>query len=148
MTEFLDVDREQSNAIFKLSPDTLKIKMLDAFPILEKTVFATDTIMDENIINRGVSGLVNILNKDVAKKIEKSYEAKNKFIKSFDSINPVIAFHNQINSLTGTDYYAYLHYRKHIQSIIDKKVGLILEETWNKVTVNKKKYVEYIEKFK
>ena len=148
MTEFLDVDREQSNAIFKLSPDTLKIKMLDAFPILEKTVFATDTIIDENIINRGVSGLVNILNKDVAKKIEKSYEAKNKFIKSFDSINPVIAFHNQINSLTGTDYYAYLHYRKHIQSIIDKKVGLILEETWNKVIVNKKKYVEYVEKFK
>ncbi len=82
------------------------------------------------------------------KKIKKSYEAKNKFIKSFDSINPVIAFHNQINSLTGTDYYAYLHYRKHIQSIIDKKVGLILEETWNKVTVNKKKYVEYVEKFK
>ena len=64
------------------------------------------------------------------------------------SINPITAFQNQLNTLTDTDYYSYLRYRKYIQTIIDKKIVLILEDTWNKVTVNKKKYIEYIEKFK
>ena len=148
MTDYLDVARDQSNDIFELSPDTLRMKLLDAFPRLEKTLFASDTIMDKSIINRSVSGLVNTLNKNVVISIEKSNEEKNEFIKSFDFLNPVIVFQNQINALTGTDYYAYLNYRKYIQSIIDKKINLILEDTWNKINVNKVKYNEYVENFK
>ena len=68
--------------------------------------------------------------------------------KRFNPINPITAFQNKLNDLTDTDYFSYLRYRKYIQAIIDKKIVLILEDTWNKVTVNKKMYIEYIEKFK
>ena len=148
MTDYLDVRRNQVDDIFELSSDTLRIKILDAFPSIEKTLFASDTSIDKSIINRSVSGLVNLLNKDIAIKTEKSNEEKNKFIISFNLINIVTAFQNQINTFTGSDYYAYLRYRKNIQSIIDKKIELILEDTWNKVTVSKTRYIEYVENFK
>ncbi len=148
MTDYLDVSREQRNEIFNLSSDSLEIKLLDEFPWLKNTLYAADTSMNSSIVNRSVSGLVNILNKNVALKIENSNEDKNKFIKKFNPLNPITAFQNQLNALTGTDYYAYLHYRDYIQSIIDKKIGLTLEDTWNKINVDKERYIEYVEKFK
>ena len=60
---------------------------------------------------------------------------------------PPISFQNHINSLSGTDYYAYLRFRNYIQSIIDIKIRLILEDTWNKVPVSKDRYIEYVNKF-
>ena len=104
--------------------------------------------MNNSILNRSVSGLVNVLNKNVALKIENSNEDKNEFINKLNPLNPVTAFQNQLNALTGTDYYAYLYYRNYIQSIIDNKIELILKDTWTKVEVNEKKYIEYVEKFK
>ena len=147
MTDYLDVSRDQSNEIFALPSDTLQMKLLDEFPTLENTLYASDTIMDKSIINRSVSGLVNILNKNIATAIEHSNEEKNKFIENFYIINPVIAFQNQINVLTKTDYHAYQRYRNYIQSIIDKKIELILDDTWNKVVVNKDRYINYVETF-
>ena len=147
MTDYLDVSRDQSNEIFALPSDTLQMKLLDEFPTLENTLYASDTIMDKSIIDRSVSGLVNTLNKNIATTIENSNEEKNKFIENFYIINPVIAFQNQINILTKTDYHAYQRYRNYIQSIIDKKIELILEDTWNKVVVNKDRYINYVEAF-
>ena len=94
---------------------------MDEFPWLKNTLYAADSTINSSIVNRSVSGLVNILNKNVASKIETSNEDKNKFIKKFNIINPVTAFQNHINALARTDYYAYQHFRNHIQSIIDKK---------------------------
>tara|TARA_B100000131_G_scaffold315086_1_gene352951 strand:+ start:130 stop:1446 length:1317 start_codon:yes stop_codon:yes gene_type:complete len=147
MTDYLDVSREHSNDIFESSADTLRMILLSSFPNLEHTQFSADTIMDKSIINRSVSGLVNVLNKNVAFKIESLNEDKNEFIKKFNPINPITAFQNQINSIAGTDYYAYHHYRRYIQSIIDEKIDLILKDTWNKKVVNKEKYIEYVTKF-
>ena len=147
MMDFLDVDREQTDAIFELSPDTMKLRMLEAYPFLEETMFATDTLMDENIINRGVFGLVNDLNVKVAKTIEELNEQKNVFIQSFNFLNPVVYFQNKINFLTATDYYAYASYRDHIQSIINKKIKIILKDTWNRVTVDKEIYKSYAKNF-
>ena len=84
---------------------------------------------------------------EVVKKIEKSNDDKNQFVKSYFILNPVVYFQNKINSFTKTDYYAYKSYRKHIQSIIDKKIDLILVETWNNVNVNKGKYNQYVKIF-
>tara|TARA_B100001250_G_scaffold259220_1_gene223210 strand:- start:381 stop:1697 length:1317 start_codon:yes stop_codon:yes gene_type:complete len=148
MTDYLDVSREQRGDIFDLSPDSLELKLFDEFPWLKNTLYAADTSMNNSILNRSVSGLVNVLNKNVALKIENSNEDKNEFIKKLNPLNPVTAFQNQLNALTGTDYYAYLYYRNYIQSIIDNKIELILKDTWNKVEVNEKKYIEYVEKFK
>lgn len=148
MTEYIDADRDKSNAIFKLPTDTLKVRLLEEFPFLEGTFFAADSGVDKSVINRSISGLVNSENKIVSKKIEVSNEQKNKFIKSFYPINPILLFQNQISSLTSTDYYSYFNYRNFIQSIIDKKINTILTDTWNNVTVSKEIYIKYIEKFK
>ena len=148
MTDYLDVSRDQSNDIFELSTDTLQIRLMSEFPRIQNTIYASDTSLNEGIINRSISGLVNILNKNVSHIIEKSNDQKNEFIKRFYVLNPVIFFQNKINGITSTDYYAYKYYRKHIQNIIDKKINLILVDTWNKVSVNREKYVGYVETFR
>ena len=147
MTDYLDVSREQRGRIFDLPPDSLEIKLVDEFPWLKNTMYAADSTMNNGIVNRSVSGLVNVLNKNVALKIENSNEEKNQFIEKFNLLNPVTSFQNHINALAGIDYYAYLRFRNYIQSIIDKKIRLILQDTWNKVSVSKDIYIEYVNKF-
>ena len=148
MTDYLDVSRDQSNKIFELPTETLREELLKAFPNLQTTLYATDTSMNKAIINRSLSGLVNILNKDVARTIEWSSEKKNKFIKSYSVLNPITFFQNEINILTDTDYYAYKKYRDDIQVMIDKKINLILQDTWNEVSVDKEKYIQYVGSFR
>ena len=82
MTDYLDVSREKSNEIFELSIDSLEMKLLEEFPRLAKTTYGADTTNNTSIINRSVSALINLLNKDVALKIEKTNEDKNSFIKN------------------------------------------------------------------
>lgn len=147
MIQYIDVDRDKSNDIFELPIDTIRIQLLDAFPFLEKTFFANDLDIDKGIINRSISGLVNIENKKITSGIENSNEEKNKFIKSLYLINPILAFQNKINSIARTDYYSYLNYRKNIQLIIDKKIETILKDTWNNIAVDKEIYAGYVKDF-
>ena len=147
MTDYLDVSRDQRYAIFDLPIDTLQSELLKIFPKLQNTIYAADTSLNKSIVDKSISGLVNVLNKKVAKKIEKSNNDKNQFVKSYFILNPVIYFQNKINAFTKTDYYAYRSYRRYIQSIIDKKIDLILVDTWNNVNVNKGKYIQYVKIF-
>ena len=148
MTDYLDVSRDKRYGIFELSTDTLQSKLFKTFPKLQNTIYATDTSLNKSIVNRSISGLVNVLNREVAQKIEKSNDEKNKFIKRYFILNPVMYFQNKINAFTKTDYYAYRGYREHIQLIIDKKINFILLDTWNKVEVDKEKYIKYVNAFK
>ena len=92
MTDYLDVSREQRNKIFDLSSDSLELKLLDEFPWLNNTLYATDTTLNNGIVNRSVSGLVNVLNKNVSLKIENSNEDKNNFIKKLNPLNLLLLF--------------------------------------------------------
>ena len=148
MTDHLDVSRELSNNIFNLPEDDLKKGLLEEYPFLQSTLHASDTSINVATINRSVSGLINSLNKNVSISIEFSSKKKNKFIKSFSKINPVTTFQNEINAIAETDFYAYRDYRNRIQDMIDKKIELILEDTWNNVTVDKNRYAEYVKIFK
>ncbi len=148
MTDYLDVSREQESEIFKLPADTSRMKLLEKFPRLKNTLYAADTSINKSIINRSLSGLVNILNKNVGYKIENSNEEKNEFINKFSMVNPIVFFQNKINQITKTDYYAYKNYRSDIQEMIDKKIKLILDDTWDKIIVDKARYVQYVESFK
>ena len=148
MTDYLDVSREQESEIFKLPADTSRIKLLENFPRLKNTLYAADTSINKSIINRSLSGLVNILNKNVGYKIENSNEEKNEFINKFSMVNPIVFFQNKVNQITKTDYYAYKNYRSDIQEMIDKKINLILDDTWDKIVVDKERYVQYVESFK
>ena len=147
MTDHLDVSRELSNNIFNLPVEDLKKGLLEEYPFLQNTQYASDTSMNIATINRSVSGLINSLNKNVSIAIEFSSKKKNKFIKSFSKLNPVTTFQNKINAIAETDFYAYKDYRTRIQDMIDKKIELILEDTWNNVTVDKNRYTEYIKNF-
>ena len=148
MTDYLDVSREQESEIFKLPADTSRMELLEKFPRLKNTLYAADTSINKSIINRSLSGLVNILNKNVGYKIENSNEEKNEFINKFSMVNPIVFFQNKINQITKTDYYAYKNYRSDIQEMIDKKIKLILDDTWDKIIVDKARYVQYVESFK
>ena len=148
MTDYLDASRDKRYGIFELSADTLQSKLFKTFPKLQNTIYAADTSINKSIVNRSISGLVNVLNREVAQKIEKSNDEKNKFIKRYFILNPVMYFQNKINAFTKTDYYAYRGYREHIQLIIDKKINFILLDTWNKVEVDKEKYIKYVNAFK
>ena len=148
MTDHLDVSRELSNNIFNLPEDDLKKGLLDEYPFLQNTQQASDSITNAATINRSVSGLINSLNKNVSISIEFSSKKKNKFIKSFSKLNPVTTFQNEMNSIAETDFYAYRDYRIRIQDLIDKKIELILGDTWNNVTVDRDRYAEYVKNFK
>ena len=148
MTEYIDTNRDKSDEVFDLPYDTLRIELLNSFPYLQNTVYAADTSINKNIINKSLSGLINILNKDIVSKIENKNEKKNNFISSLNIVNPVAFFQNKLNSIAKTDYYAYKVFREEIQLKIDKQIKMILYDTWNKVKVDKAKYLQYVEHFK
>ena len=148
MVDYLDVARDQRYEIFDMSTDTLQNELLESFPILKSSVYAQDTTINKGIINRSISGLVNILNKKAAGKIEKESELKNNFVRSTLLLNPIMYFQNKINEVSKADYYAYRLYRENIQNSIDKKIELILRDTWNKEEVDKERYIEYLQEFK
>ncbi|MAV58888.1 MAG: hypothetical protein CMG07_02935 [Candidatus Marinimicrobia bacterium] len=80
--------------------------------------------------------------------IESKNEEKNKFINSFNNFNPVTFCQNKINKITETDYYSYKKYRFQIQTKIDDQINMILLYTWNKIKINKTKYLQYIDELK
>ena len=148
MVDYLDVARDQRYEIFDMSTDTLQNELLESFPVLKSSLYAQDTTINKGIINRSISGLVNILNKKAAGKIEKESELKNNFVRSTLLLNPIMYFQNKINEVSKADYYAYRLYRENIQNSIDKKIELILRDTWNKEEVDKERYIEYLQEFK
>ena len=148
MVDYLDVARDQRYEIFDMSTDTLQKELLESFPMLKNSTYAQDTTIDKGIVNRSISGLVNVLNKKAAVKIEEESELKNDYVRSTLILNPVMYFQNKINEISRTDYYAYRRYRENIQNTIDKKIEFILRDTWNREEVDKERYIGYLQEFK
>ena len=148
MVDYLDVARDQRYEIFDMSTDTLQKELLGSFPMLKNSTYAQDTTIDKGIVNRSISGLVNVLNKKAAVKIEEESELKNDYVRSTLILNPVMYFQNKINEISRTDYYAYRRYRENIQNTIDKKIEFILRDTWNREEVDKERYIGYLQEFK
>ena len=148
MVDYLDVARDQRYEIFDMSTDTLQKELLMSFPMLKNSTYAQDTTIDKGIVNRSISGLVNVLNKKAAVKIEKENELKNNYVRSTLILNPLMYFENKINEISRTDYYAYRRFRENIQNTIDKKIEFILRDTWNREEVDKERYIGYLQEFK
>ncbi len=148
MTDYLDVRRNNNNNFFAFPDQSLRDTLISSFPYLENTVHASDSIPIKPILNKSVSALVNALNKNASNKIKISDEQRNQFIINSYAINPVTYFQNQINHQTKTDYYAFENYKNRIQSMIDEKIDLILNDCWNKEIVDKQKYIFYVESLK
>lgn len=101
--------------------------------------------MNEAIINNAMSHLANQLMKNSSKKIENRNEQKNSLIRNSYRYNPVNFFRNAFNAICRTGHYTYRDFRKDIQTMIDKKSGMITLESWNKETFNKEKFLHYME---
>jgi ABC-2 type transport system permease protein len=147
MTDYINAKRDETYKLWDLPTDSVRNRLLVLYPELAKTKHGKDTIADKDIIDNSSSGLVNELMKNTALAIENNSDDKNRFIQKTYWINPVGFFQNKINALANNDYYAYKQFRNNIQSKIDKKVNAILFDCWNKKTVNKEKYLRYVENF-
>jgi hypothetical protein len=144
MTELLDAKREESEKINELSKEKIKEQLISGFPALRQSVHFSDTTIDDEIINNSVSYLVNNMMKETTRKIEALHEEKNSFIRKMYFINPVGFFQNKLNEITDTDYYSFQLFRNEIQDRIDRKVSLIVSESWNKVVVDSVRYQQYL----
>ena len=148
MVDFVDAKREETNKIWDLPAEDIRNQLVKLYPKLALTKHAKDSIADSRIMGSSSSGLVNRLMKNTILTIENSNENKNQWIRNTYLINPVSFFQNKLSAIASTDYYAYKDYRAQIQSMIDKKITLLLFDNWNKKTIDKKRFIEYTEQFK
>ncbi len=148
MTDFINAQRDETYKLWDVPNDTLRNRLLVLYPKLANTTHGKDTIIDDDIIGNSSSGLVNEMMKNAAHGIESNSDDKNRFIRNTYWINPVSFFQNKINALAHNDYDSYEQFRGNIQTMIDKKINIMLFDCWNKKVVNKEKYLEYVKNFK
>jgi ABC-2 type transport system permease protein len=85
--------------------------------------------------------------KEAIAPIKGQSEAKNTLIQQTYWFNPITFFQNQFNALTQTQYNDYENYRTDIQTLIDKRIKIMVIDIWNDVKVDKQKYMEYTKAF-
>ena len=144
MTDFLDVNRKQTYEVFKLENFDLYDILMQIQPDLIETQKAQDTVIDNQLVRRSISTIVNQMNIGAAFEIEMQNENKNEMIRASYLINPVSYVQNLWNSCIFTDYYAYKDYRSKIQESILSRNQLIVSEMWRENRVNKEIYQDYL----
>lgn len=143
MTDYLDVNRKETYATYALPPEAMLERLLVIYPTLTETRLGTAAEMDNSAIQRSVGAIINDMNKGAIAEIEARNEGKNALIRSTYWFNPVSFVQNRWNAHTATDYDAYRDYRQTVQGAIDKKMELLVFETWNQVTVDKDTLLGY-----
>ena len=147
MTDFLDVNRKEAYATYSLPTKELSKRLFDMYPKIMETEKAKESLVDEKIVRRSVSALINKMNKGAIEKIEQKNELKNQLISSSYWFNPISFVQNQWNFYTNSDYYAYKNYRENVQQSIDQKISLLIFDTWDQKMIDKKDYEQYIQEF-
>jgi ABC-2 type transport system permease protein len=144
MTGFIDANRDAAYKMYDTSKDSIKKKILEKFPELKNSVTGKLITNDEEVLNNSMVILISELNVKAIQEIELKNEEKNTFIKKTYFINPVTFFQNKLNQKSNSDYYAFFKFRNEIDTEINKKTKQLLFDSWNKVTVDKQKYIEYL----
>jgi ABC-2 type transport system permease protein len=144
MTGFIDANRDDAYKIYDISKDSIKVKIFEKFPELKNSVAGKLTANDNEAIDNSIVILTSDINNKAIKEIEEKIEAKNSFIKNTYFINPLTFFQNKLNQKSNSDYYAFLKFRNEIDLEISKKQKQLLFDSWNKVKVDKQKYMEYL----
>jgi ABC-2 type transport system permease protein len=143
MTDFIDVTRDGQEKLFS-QPDSVQLKQLIAlFPEISKSPFIKDSTKTKEALSFSVSGLASTMMKEATAPIKGESEAKNTLIQQTYWFNPITFFQNQLNALTQTQYNDYENYRTDIQTLIDKRIKIMVIDIWNDVKVDKQKYMEY-----
>tara|TARA_B110000003_G_scaffold19338_1_gene18887 strand:+ start:3723 stop:5048 length:1326 start_codon:yes stop_codon:yes gene_type:complete len=148
MTDFLDANRKDTYAVFKLPKDELHHLIMGVYLDLDTTKQGQDSLINRTIVRNTMSALVNQINIYAINKIEQQNDSKNNLITSSYWFNPVSYFQNEWNTLTSTDYHSYKDYRSDIQYAINNRLELLTFECWNERKVNANIYDEYLKKLK
>ena len=147
MTDFIDVTRDGQEKLFS-QPDSVQLKQLiELFPAISKSPFIKDSNKTKEALSFSASGLGSKMIKEAIAPIKGQSEAKNALIQKTYWFNPITFFQNQLNALTQTQYNNYENYRTDIQTLIDKRIKIMVIDIWNDVKVDKQKYMEYTKTF-
>ena len=144
MTEFLDVNREQTYEVFKLDDIELYDFLVEIHPEIVETKKSQQDTLDSQLVRRCISTIINQMNIAAENEIEMQNEDKNNLIKSTYFFNPISYVQNLWNSCTATDYYSYGMYRLDIQESVISRNKLIVLELWNESEVDKEIYSRYL----
>ena len=144
MTDFLDVNRKQTYEVFKLDNIDLYDILMEIHPELVQTKKAQEQTLDNQLIRRSISTIINQMNIDAANEIEIQNEDKNNLIKFSYFFNPVSYVQNLWSTCTATDYYSYRKFRLDIEESIIARNRLIVLELWENNKVDKPTYKKYL----
>ena len=145
MTDFLDVNRKQTYEVFKLDNIDLYDILMEIHPELVQTKKAQEQKLDNQLIRRSISTIINQMNIDAANEIEIQNEEKNNLIKFSYFFNPISYVQNLWNRFTATDYNSYRKFRLDIEESIIARNKLIVLELWENNKVDKPTYQKYVE---
>jgi ABC-2 type transport system permease protein len=145
MTDFLDVNRKQTYEVFKLDNIDLYDFLIEIHPELVETNKSDEETLDNQLIRRSVSSIINQMNIAAADEIEIQNDDKNNLIKSSYFFNPVSYVQNLWNSYTSTDYNAYKNFRLDIEKSVIARNKLIVLELWKENKVDAETYNRYLE---
>ena len=143
MTDLIDTIRDESGDIYDQPGDVTQSQLNTLFPEILNTSAAKDSTKMNEPFPRTALALVNELMKKKIAAIEADNQDKNKLIRSTYWFNPLTFLHNRLNHLSNTHYDDYQGYRDEVQALIDKQIKTFVLDSWNEVTVNKEKYLEY-----
>ncbi len=144
MTDIIDV-RDKRLALYDQPDSILQSQLYTLFPEIVDSPAATDSTQIYLARNPGAYALVNELMKESIALIEADNHAKNVLIQSTFWFNPIVFFQNRFNRIANTHYDDYQNYRDRIQTLIDKQLHMMILDTWDKIEVDKTKYLEYNE---
>ncbi|MBO6607340.1 hypothetical protein [Psychroserpens sp.] len=145
MTDFIDSQRDERNELYDLPDEIFQQKLNEQFPDILNSVVINDSLKIGNARNRSASALANELTKASIVPIEDSFKAKNKAISATYWFNPVTFFQNRFNQTTKTHFDDYQIFRNNIQTRIDRQVELMVMDIWNDETVDKNRFLNYLE---
>ena len=147
MTDFIEVSRDKKNDLYDQADITLKQMLIELFPEVSNAKISMDSKQAKRPLNESRAALANDLFKQSIQIIEANNKVKNDLIRSTFLYNPITFFQNRFNQISKTHYQHYHDYRNEIQTSIDEQNRTMVLDSWNDVRVDKKRYLNYYEKF-
>ena len=146
MTDFIDV-RDQRDALFEEPDSVLLDKLVNLIPAIKEGALYGDYSGSGRAMNYSSSALINELKKESLRPVQKESQAKNKAIERSFLYNPISFFQNRFNRISHTHFDDYHQYRSEIQSLVDKQIQTMVIDLWDGVSVDKNRFLTYIEDF-
>ncbi|MGJ8550800.1 hypothetical protein [Winogradskyella wichelsiae] len=143
MVDLIDVSRDKKSEINAQPIAVIDAQLFQLYPALKETKVAKDTIIVQKVRGYSSEALINLEMKKATQSIEADNRIKNELISKTYWYNPITYFQNKLNQLTHTDYKDYEAFRNNIRKSVDTRIKMMVFDTWNDITIDKEKYLEY-----